>query len=77
MSAKKILIVCSVAALLPLAWLLQAADKPKPAPAKRETVARPLSEREKRRQEERLRRELETPYRRWLDEDVGYIISDE
>ncbi|MFB3776293.1 MAG: GWxTD domain-containing protein [Bryobacteraceae bacterium] len=77
MSVRKVLIVCSVASLLPLACLLQAADKPKPAPAKRETVARPLSEREKRRQEERLRRELETPYRRWLDEDVGYIISDE
>jgi len=77
MSTRKILIVCSVASLMPLAWLVQAADKPKPAPAKRETVARPLSEREKRRQEERLRRELETPYRRWLDEDVGYIISDE
>jgi len=77
MSARKVLIVCSVASWLPLAWLVQAADKPKPAPAKRETVAKPLTEKDKRRQEERLRRELETPYRRWLDEDVGYIISDE
>ncbi len=40
-------------------------------------MAKPLSEREKRRQEDRLRKELETPYRRWLDEDVGYIITDE
>jgi GWxTD domain-containing protein len=47
------------------------------ASAQRETVAKPLSEREKRRREEKLRRELETPYRKWLSEDVSYIISDE
>ncbi len=43
----------------------------------RETLARPLSEKEKRRQAERLRKELETPYRKWLEEDVLYIITDE
>ncbi len=43
----------------------------------RETVAKPISEREKRRREERLRRELEGPFRRWLNEDVTYIITDE
>jgi GWxTD domain-containing protein len=47
------------------------------ASAQRETVAKPLSDREKRRREEKLRRELETPYRKWLSEDVGYIITDE
>jgi GWxTD domain-containing protein len=43
----------------------------------RETVARPMSEREKQRQEERLRKELETPYKKWLDEEVRWIITDE
>jgi GWxTD domain-containing protein len=43
----------------------------------RETIARPLSEREKKRREEKLRKELETPYRKWLNEDVAYIITDE
>lgn len=43
----------------------------------RETVAKPMSEREKRKRLERLRKELETPYKRWLDEDVRYIITDE
>lgn len=43
----------------------------------RETLARPMTEKEKRRQAERLRRELETPYRKWLEEDVLYIITDE
>jgi GWxTD domain-containing protein len=47
------------------------------ASQQRETVAKPLSEREKRRREEKLRRELETPYRKWLSEDVSYIITDE
>jgi len=46
------------------------------APA-RETIAKPLTEKEKRRREEKLRKELETPYRKWLNEDVAYIITDE
>lgn len=43
----------------------------------RETVAKPMSEREKRKREERLRKELEGPFRKWLNEDVTYIITDE
>jgi GWxTD domain-containing protein len=43
----------------------------------RETISRPLSEREKKRRDEKLRKELETPYRKWLNEDVAYIITDE
>ena len=35
------------------------------------------SEREKRKREEKLRKELEGPYRKWLNEDVVYIITDE
>jgi GWxTD domain-containing protein len=46
-------------------------------PAARETVAKPLSEKEKKRREAKLRKELETPYRKWLNEDVAYIITDE
>jgi GWxTD domain-containing protein len=41
------------------------------------TVARPLDEREKQRNEEKLRKELESPYKKWLIEDVAYIITDE
>ena len=43
----------------------------------RETVARPLSEKDRRKRLERLRKELETPYKKWLDEDVAYVITDE
>jgi GWxTD domain-containing protein len=42
-----------------------------------ETVAKPLTDRQRRQQQERLRKELETPYKKWLDQDVVYIISDE
>src|SRR5580704_6341057 len=67
--------------LLSLALYALAQDKPatqdsqtppattaKP-PAKRETVARPLSEKERKRREARLRKELEGPYKKWLTED--------
>jgi GWxTD domain-containing protein len=47
------------------------------APAARETVAKPMTEKEKKKREAKLRKELEGPYRRWLNEDVSYIITDE
>jgi GWxTD domain-containing protein len=54
----------------------QKQDKKKTAEP-RETVARPMTEKERRKKEEKLRKELETPYRKWLNEDVAYIITDE
>ncbi|MBZ5575401.1 MAG: GWxTD domain-containing protein [Acidobacteriia bacterium] len=57
--------------------LLPAADQKPATPTTRETVAKPLSEKEKKKKEEKLRKELETPYRKWLNEDVAYIITDE
>lgn len=56
---------------------LTADKKGKQAEGSRETVAKPLSEKERRRREEKLRKELEGPYRKWLSEDVLYIITDE
>jgi GWxTD domain-containing protein len=65
-------------ALVAAAAVPAAAQKKKQADnGPRETVAKPMSEKEKRRQAERLRKELETPYRKWLNEDVTYIITDE
>src|SRR5215470_4260294 len=49
---------------------------PKAAPA-RETVAKPLTEKQKKAREAKLKKELMTPYRKWLNEDVAYIITDE
>jgi GWxTD domain-containing protein len=47
--------------------------QPKPGPE----IAKPLTEKQKKKREEKLRKELETPYRKWLSEDVAYIITDE
>jgi GWxTD domain-containing protein len=44
---------------------------------KRETVAKPMTDRQKRAAEERLRKELASPYKKWEDEEVRWIISDE
>ena len=57
------------------------AESPKKAAAKsdqkRETVARPLTEKEKKKKEAALKKELETPWKKWLNEDVSYIITEE
>ena len=54
-----------------------AQDQEKKSTSPRETVARPMTEKERKKKEEKLRKELETPYRKWLNEDVAYIITDE
>jgi GWxTD domain-containing protein len=76
----KRLIQFSAATALALSLLASPAlaQKKKDAPAgDRETIAKPLSERDRKRREDKLRKELETPFRKWLNEDVFYIITDE
>jgi GWxTD domain-containing protein len=46
-------------------------------PTKRETVAKPMTDKERKKKEAQLKKELETPYKRWLNEEVTYIITDE
>src|SRR5271169_3853849 len=52
-------------------------DQPNTDAQGRETIAKPLSEKVKKKREAKLRKELETPYKKWLNEDVVYIITDE
>ncbi len=52
-------------------------ETPKAAASQKETVAKPMTAKQKKKQEEKLRKELETPYRKWINEDVAYIITDE
>src|SRR5579862_5935052 len=52
-------------------------SKTAPAAATPETNARPLTDKERKAREKALRKELATPYRKWLNEDVVYIITDE
>ncbi len=48
-----------------------------PPPAQSETNAKPLTEKQRKAKEKKAREELATPYKKWLNEDVGYIITDE
>jgi GWxTD domain-containing protein len=62
-----------------LAWAGQQAAQAdgKPAASQRDTVAKPMTEKQRKKQEDKLRKELEGPYKKWLNEDVTYIITDE
>jgi GWxTD domain-containing protein len=75
MMSKDFLSVFLTAAVALIVALPAAAQKKGEAP--RETVAKPMSAKDLRKQQERLRKELEKPYKKWLDEDVLYIITDE
>jgi GWxTD domain-containing protein len=82
MNATRLSIACvSLSIVVGLIARAQQTDqkdaKPPSTAPQRETIARPMSEKEKKRREEKLRKELETPYRKWLNEDVAYIITDE
>ena len=66
---------CSALLLAPLSNAGDKKDKNKDTQG--ETVAKPMSEKEKKKREEKLRKELETPYKNWLNIDVAYIITDE
>ena len=75
MRTRHVLALCSLSSLFLIQPGASADDKKKPQD--RETVAKPLTEKQKKRNEEKLRKELETPYKKWLNEEVTYIISDE
>lgn len=77
MKIRNFSIVASVSGALVLGGVAFAQKKASPAASPRETVAKPLSDKERRKREEKLRKELEGPYRKWLSEDVAYIITDE
>ena len=74
---RTVLVPALIAALSLAITTVNAADKKKKDEGPRETVAKPLSEKERRQKEEKLRKELLGPYRKWLNEDVLYIITDE
>src|ERR1041384_1955717 len=78
MNAARLSISC-----IALSFCLLAADqkgdtsKKTASGEQRETIAKPLTEKEQKKREEKLRKELLTPYRKWMNEDVTYIITDE
>lgn len=78
MQPKSFFVFCCVYSLLLPQQAVLAAKKDKDKDAQdRETVAKPLTEKEKKRREKELKKELEGPYKQWLNVDVTYIITDE
>ena len=56
---------------------ISAQDQKPAAGEENQTIAKPLSAKERKKREAALNKELQTPYRKWLNEDVIYIITDE
>ena len=83
MKATRLSISCIAVSLLLCLFAAAQQDNPpkksdtKKAADQRETNARPLTDKERKAKEKALRKELATPYRKWLNEDVAYIITDE
>ena len=75
MRSRRLSVTCLALSFSSMALYVFAAEKA-PAP-QRETVAKPLTDKQRKQREEKLRKELETPYKKWLNEDVLYIITDE
>jgi GWxTD domain-containing protein len=78
MRSRHLFALCTLSSLFLIQQGASGDDKKKAQPqGQRETVAKPMSEKDKKRNEEKLKKELETPYKRWLNEEVTYIITDE
>jgi len=77
MKIKRFLIGSSVVALILTGAYGQSDKKAGSDSTPKETVAKPMTEKQRKKQEAKLRKELESPYKKWLSEDVVYIISDE
>src|SRR5450432_2341498 len=69
----------SISILLGLILASPPQDKSKqtPPPQQSETNAKPLTEKQRKAKEKQRMKELATPYKKWLNEDVSYIITDE
>ncbi len=76
MHIRSLVVICSAFAVFAVEQTAFA-DKKEASPDQRETVAKPMSEKEKKAREKKLRKELESPWKQWLDVDVAYIITDE
>src|SRR5262245_14701549 len=63
--------------VLGVAALALGADNKQQNGKSQETVSKPLTEKQQRARQKKLEKELLGPYKKWLNEDVVYIITDE
>src|SRR6201987_321068 len=75
-------VICSIA-LAASSLFLPSSHGQQAAPANGATVEqqdpldRPLSDKEKFKQQKELRQELKGPYKKWVDQDVHWVITDQ
>jgi GWxTD domain-containing protein len=66
---------------IPLAFFatnaLTAQDQSNPSTSSSDTIAKPLTKKQQARKQKELEKELMGPWKKWLNEDVVYIITDE
>jgi GWxTD domain-containing protein len=81
MRLKYFLVFAAMSGLLTLRSFGQDSTSTTPPVPKKDgqapTVSKPMTDKQRKKQQEKLRKELETPYKKWLNEDVVYIITDE
>ncbi|HEY6344852.1 MAG TPA: GWxTD domain-containing protein [Bryobacteraceae bacterium] len=80
MRTRHILALCSLSSLFLIQPGATAQDdnkKKSSSSDQPETIAKPMSERQKKKNQEKLKEELVSPYKKWLNEEVVWIITDE
>ena len=76
-STHSFVVIGLAVALGGLALIAQDQDKSSSSSTNTETNAKPLTKREIARKQKQLEKELAGPWKKWMDEDVRYIITDE
>ena len=73
----RFLALTSIVALGAASGALQAQEKGSSSSSTSETIAKPLSKKELAKKRKALEKELAGPWKKWMNEDVAYIITDE
>jgi len=66
-----------IVALAAASGALQAQEKSSNSSSTTDTIAKPLSKKELAKKQKALEKELAGPWKKWMNEDVAYIITDE
>ena len=73
----RFLSLTSIVALAAASGALQAQEKSSSSSSTTETIAKPLSKKDVAKKRKALEKELAGPWKKWMNEDVAYIITDE
>src|SRR3989441_10115171 len=66
-----------VFSVLASVWVLPVSARAQDTPGKQDTHARQETDKERKQREKRLLKELDSQHKKWLNEEAGYILTDE